>query len=187
MQDRVSASPGRVLITPESGDSYYATITRADNPSVEGTPINKNTLLKDATASLYGLSNTAVPDDVFSNIKSLINSLNSSVSQKARIQSGSYVGTGTGGSENPTGITFSGQAKFVAIGKNGTNNAKFMYLIRDIPYAIQMTSSSSQSGSIMADIGVSWSGNRVEWYNIKGAGYGQFNDGGTTYKYIGIY
>ena len=169
MQDRVSANPGRVLITPESGDAYYATITRADNPSVEGTPINKNTLLKDATASLYGLSNTAVPDEVFSNIKSLINSLNSSVSQKARIQSGSYVGTGTGGSENPTGITFSGQSKFVAIGgKNRGNNAKFMYLIRDIPYAIQMTSSSSQSGDIMADIGVSWSGNRVEWYNIKG-------------------
>lgn len=32
--------------------------------SQQGTPLNKATLLKDATAALYGLTNTAVPDDV---------------------------------------------------------------------------------------------------------------------------
>ena len=31
--------------------------------SQQGTPLNKDTLLKDATAALYGLTNTAVPDD----------------------------------------------------------------------------------------------------------------------------
>lgn len=65
MIDRVSANPGRVLITPESGEAYYATLTRADNPTVEGTPLNKSTLLTDATAALFGLGGEAVPDDIF--------------------------------------------------------------------------------------------------------------------------
>lgn len=65
MQDRVSASPGRVLITPESGEAYYATIERADNPTVEGTPLNKENLLKDRTASILGLTPEAVVDDAF--------------------------------------------------------------------------------------------------------------------------
>lgn len=38
--------------------------------SQQGTPLNKDTLLKDATALLYSLSNTAVPDDVFKDIYS---------------------------------------------------------------------------------------------------------------------
>lgn len=67
MQDRIPVNPGRVLITPENGSaSYYATMTRADNPTQEGTPLNKASLLKDATAALFGLGADAVPDFVFS-------------------------------------------------------------------------------------------------------------------------
>lgn len=66
MLDRVPVNPGRVLITPENGSAaYYATMTRADNATQEGTPLNKNSLLRDATASLFGLGTNAVPDDVF--------------------------------------------------------------------------------------------------------------------------
>lgn len=66
MQDRVPVNPGRVLITPENGSAaYYATMTRADNPTQEGTPLNKSNLLKDTTAALFGLGVNAVPDDVF--------------------------------------------------------------------------------------------------------------------------
>ena len=65
MQDRVPVNPGRVLVTPENGSAaYYATMTRADNPTQEGTPLNKSSLLKDATAALFGLGTGAVPDDV---------------------------------------------------------------------------------------------------------------------------
>lgn len=67
MQDRVPVNPGRVLVTPENGGAaYYATLTRADNPTQGGTPLNKASLLKDATAALFGLGTDAVPDDVFS-------------------------------------------------------------------------------------------------------------------------
>ena len=67
MLDRVPVNPGRVLITPENGAAaYYATMTRADNPTQEGTPLNKNSLLKDETAALFGLGPDAVPDNVLS-------------------------------------------------------------------------------------------------------------------------
>lgn len=65
MKDRVSATPGRMLITPENGQpAFYATVELADNPSVEGTPLNKANLLTDATAALFGLGSDAVPDEV---------------------------------------------------------------------------------------------------------------------------
>lgn len=66
MKDRVPTKPGRVLLTPENGSApFYAVMTRADEPTQEGDPLNKNTLLKDATAARFGLGPEAVPDDVF--------------------------------------------------------------------------------------------------------------------------
>lgn len=67
MKDRIPTpgQEGRMLITPENGDPpFYATVAMADNPSEDGTPLHKATLLKDATAALFELTNTAVPDDV---------------------------------------------------------------------------------------------------------------------------
>lgn len=67
MEDRVPANAGRVLITPEDGSApFYAVLTRADNPTVAGTPLNKANLLSDTTANLYGVtSKTATPDQLF--------------------------------------------------------------------------------------------------------------------------
>ena len=42
--DRVPQQPGRVKITPEQGTTYYATVERADNPIVIGTPLNAKNL-----------------------------------------------------------------------------------------------------------------------------------------------
>lgn len=65
MKDRVPTKPGRVLLTPENGSApFYAVMTRADEPTQEGDPLNKNTLLKDATAARFGLGPNAVPDEV---------------------------------------------------------------------------------------------------------------------------
>ena len=65
MQDRVSLYPGRVKLEPVEGQSNLYDLTRADQPTQEGTPLNKASLLKDTTAALLGLPNTAVPDDAF--------------------------------------------------------------------------------------------------------------------------
>ena len=45
--------------------------TRADQPTQEGTPLNKASLLKDATAKKFGLDPDALPDDVLVAIASL--------------------------------------------------------------------------------------------------------------------
>ena len=64
MQDRVPLYPGRVTLTPVSGQANTYDLTRADQPTQEGTPLNKENLLKDATAALFGKTNAAVPDDI---------------------------------------------------------------------------------------------------------------------------
>ena len=65
MQDRVSLHPGRVKLVPVAGQENTYDMVRADSPTQEGTPLNKDSLLKDATAALYGLGADAVPDDLF--------------------------------------------------------------------------------------------------------------------------
>ena len=65
MQDRVSLYPGRVKLEPVAGQANLYDLTRADQPTQEGTPLNKASLLKDSTAALLGLPKTAVPDDAF--------------------------------------------------------------------------------------------------------------------------
>ena len=63
MKDRVPLYPGRVRLTPVSGQENTYDMVRADEPTQEGTPLNKASLLKDSTATLLGLPDTAVPDD----------------------------------------------------------------------------------------------------------------------------
>lgn len=68
MQDRIPLYPGRVKMTPVAGQANTYDMVRADDPTQAGTPINKATLLKDATAALYGLGTGAVPDDVLAEL-----------------------------------------------------------------------------------------------------------------------
>lgn len=68
MQDREPTYPGRVTMTPVFGQANTYDMERADQPLQQGTPLNKATLLKDATAALYGLGTGAVPDDVLSKL-----------------------------------------------------------------------------------------------------------------------
>lgn len=72
MQDRVPLYPGRVKLTPVAGQENTYDMVRADQPSQEGTPLNKDSLLKDTTAELFGLGADAVPDDVLQRISSLL-------------------------------------------------------------------------------------------------------------------
>ena len=53
MQDRISAYPGRVKLTPVAGQADTYDLTRADQPTQEGTPLNKAALLSDTTVSSW--------------------------------------------------------------------------------------------------------------------------------------
>jgi hypothetical protein len=68
MNDRIPLYPGRVKMTPVAGQANTFDMVRADDPTQAGTPLNKATFLKDATAALYGLGTGAVPDDVLAEL-----------------------------------------------------------------------------------------------------------------------
>lgn len=190
MKDRVPVNPGRVLITPENGAAaFYATMTRADNPTQEGDQLNKNTLLKDATAALYGLPNTAVPDDVFALIKQAINSLIENSKNAAKIATGSYTGTGKCGQANPNSLTFDFAPKIVIViqdkdsilpGSGVWNGYAFIWT-----YGMGYTYLKSSNGQNTFNL----SGNTLSWYQTYDTStyvkY-QLNTSGTTYNYVAI-
>lgn len=68
MKDRVPRYPGRVTLTPVSGQANTYDMVRADQPTQEGTPINKDTLLKDTTAAALGLTGDPTVDDAFARL-----------------------------------------------------------------------------------------------------------------------
>lgn len=65
MQDRVPTYPGRVKLIPVLGQENTYEMVRADKPTQEGTPLNKANLLQDSVANMYGLPESAIPNDVF--------------------------------------------------------------------------------------------------------------------------
>ena len=188
MKNRVPANPGRVLITPEDGSAaFYAVLTRADNPTEAGDPLNKATLLKDATAALYGLDATAVPDEVLVAARSLISTAQDTADSKCKIVSGSYVGTGTYGEDNKNSLTFDSPPNLLIIASSGSSSyggSKSYILLLYIPGLsgyVPAVFTNGSDGFYM--VSISGSGNTVSWYSAESAAY-QLNISGATYDYI---
>lgn len=106
MKDRIPTYPGRVKIVPVEGQTNVYDMTREDNPTQDGTQLNKATFLKDTTAAMFGLGDDAVPDDVFKAIGNMLDG-------RVRIAAGTYIGTGTYGEAYPCTLTFPFFPKFV--------------------------------------------------------------------------
>lgn len=208
MQDRVPLYPGRVKMTPVAGQANTFDMVRADDPTQAGTPINKATLLKDATAALFGKTNAAVPDDILDLLSksvlaqtvggdtsltdvlgNLIQIPARQVADRVQIETGSYVGTGTYGQDNPNTLTFGFAPKFLIIA------GLFEYPSREDyrgfaflgPYGGLATpnnrywNDSAQSlNSVFAEV----SGNTISWY--KNNALYQMNDPKITYFYVAI-
>lgn len=82
---------------------------------VHGTDLNKSTLLKDATAALYGKTPAATPDDILAAIRPLITAAQSTANSKGLVQCGSYIGSGTYGENNPNTLRFNFPPFYVSI------------------------------------------------------------------------
>lgn len=207
MKDRVSLYPGRVLISPEDGSTpYHATLTRADEPTQEGTPLNKANLLTDATEiSIWGSANNRTINEALSKLQAQISTAQSTANSKARIQTGSYVGTGTKGASNPCILTFDALPYYVGIVSavdKYTTSATCRSWGRD---ASSSASSSSANGILTELLSESYpetangwyytansstfmkkSGTTISWYSETSAD-GQFNSSGFTYQWIAIF
>lgn len=223
MQDRVPLFPGRVKMTPVAGQANTFDMVRADDPTQAGTPLNKATLLKDATAALYGLGTGAVPDDVFAELgkykqywwrsrlsprdmwqylqASTRNAYPDSGTQNGyeyeylgipfdnavtapKIETGSYVGTGTSGASNPNTLTFGFIPKLVII----KPNSKTSYSHMEIVYG-QGKTYTYMNNSNYGNVEISWLGNTVSWVctsNSYDPIRGQMNEANNDYYYFAI-
>lgn len=69
MRDRIPRSPGRVKITRDDGTAEYVYLERSDDPDDPGTPLTKETLLKDQTeTALFGNAADRTVDETFAGI-----------------------------------------------------------------------------------------------------------------------
>ena len=154
---------GRMLITPEDGSTpFYATITMADDPIEAGDPLSKETLLKDATAALYGLDATAVPDEVLAAARSLISTAQGTADSRSKIETGSYIGTGTYGSDNPCSLTLPFPPKFGVIASR--RSIGFYLSGSDSMWVMVYNSSYNSSRHDVGSLTASEADSTVQWY-----------------------
>lgn len=119
-----------------------------------------------------------------SQIDSMINSINTALDGKARIQTGSYVGTGTYGESNPCSLTFDFEPSVIMIsGKGGFTG----YEAQNTIVAVNKSPLSTIiHGQYPFSVNVNFNGNQVSWYTTAdNPGY-QANDTNYTYSYAAI-
>lgn len=172
MQDRIPLYPGRVKMTPVAGHENTYDMVRADEPQQEGTPLNKNSLLKDSTAAALGLTESAVPDDALLALLQASNFLSDAISGGLSVDYQTYVGSGTYGSGNPTRLTFGGKPMVVFI--SGEKDSSRYYGARLMRGMTDYNTGTTYGGV------VTWGDNYVEFYHTSSALY-QHNYDGKTY------
>lgn len=143
----------------------------------------KSETLSEVTAALFGLGADAVPDDVFSVIKVVLNNNTNDISalkaSGAKIETGSYVGTGS----TTNTLQFSNNPQIVIITdgtaginpKNGWNDGSGIILVRTQTFAVINT----------LKVPVTFSGNKLTLTCDQGSQYA-YNRSGTTYHYQAI-
>lgn len=105
----------------------------------------------------------------------------------ANIETGSYVGTGTSGSGNPTTLTFAGKpiAVFVAVHISAATNGKYisMPFVRGSEHGCSVQiSGNSMTGY---ELDATWGDTTLQFYSLNGAEY-QLNSSGVTYDYVAL-
>lgn len=159
-------------------DTLYPKTIASQIPDV----YSKTEVLTTETLSKYGLTADKLPNDVFQQIKTLIDNVQASADSKARIQTGSYVGTGTYGAGNPCSLTFDFKPKIVFIQSelyDGSGN-RMPFPFTAI-YGIQ--SSSTNVDPIYHFV---WKNKTLKYYSDRGNPAYWMNGQGYKYFYVGI-
>ena len=99
-----------------------------------------------------------------------------------KIQTGSYVGTGTYGPSSPNTLTFSFRPQLVIIVENGGGQTYSGYFIRGSEVGMTNWIGGSTSNFSVA---LTWNNDSVSWYSGNGSEY-QLNRSGITYCYLAI-
>lgn len=179
-------------------DTLYPKTIASQIPDV----YSKTEILTTETLAKYGLTADKLPNDVFQQIKTLIDNTQSSIESRAKIQTGSYVGTGTYGASNPCSLTFdfspkflimlnistlqvsSGSVSFSTVFGNQADQSRCFIncdlLTNDFSNSDMGFTSSNSASFVKKSI----DGKTISWYSTKDK-YDQFNayDAGFVYTY----
>ena len=134
---------------------------------------------------VFAESEDAYPKGYDENYKyTYMGALEDNVLSPMKTQTGSYVGTGTYGSDNPNTLTFDFVPKLVIVKLKGLMSVygsgnSFFYVAGDMG-AFALNELSSDYG-----INISLVGNTLTWFSTKDANY-QANYSGYTYMYVAI-
>lgn len=174
-------------------DTLYPKTIASQIPDV----YSKTEVLTSETLTKYGLTADKLPNDVFQQIKVLIDNVQDGVDSRTKIQTGSYVGTGTYGSSAPCSLTFDFVPKLVIIQGTGTASS-----ISDDYKIVALnginTASSRFFENLNTNVGwflmvaVTWNGNTMQWYaldgyhDVKASSSSQLNSNNNTYYYIAL-
>lgn len=195
MQDRVPKNPNRWMMTnEETGESIPVILTRADNPSVVGSPLNAETFLPARTAALFGLPGSAVPRQVFELLANAAFDRNGAIKTFGgnplgiQIATGTYTGTGTYGRENPNTLTFGFAPKLVIVYSCSDTHPT------GADWMLMVASSNDNQGPLTPDndngmgyaVTVAFVGKSVSWYTSNPIAGQQANTDGGKYGYFAI-
>lgn len=105
-----------------------------------------------------------------------------------KIETGSYVGTGTYGESNPNTLTFGFEPKLVFIATENQENVISRVATAPLIFGTNFSSVfyvTSSPTLLEGTIYLQWDKNAIEFYNA-GSAYRQLNSAGETYRYVAL-
>ena len=146
-----------------------------------------NNLLSAETAALYGKGAEATPNEVFAEIKSLIDGNTEKLGEKAEIHLFSYAGTGTYGEDAPSSLTAEKPIQFAQLISEGTSMFGFGDKLQTFMLASVLTETPQQGPGFTyskGDFGSGYGyrsadGKTLYWYDTNARN--QFNEADNTY------
>lgn len=178
MKDRIPTYAGRVTLTPVTGQNNTYTLTMADSPTEAGTPLNKTTLLSDATAAAVNSATGTTPDTPSEALNLLATAIGG-LADSAKVATGSYTGDGTYGTSNRTTISFPFTPKLVFI-QNSTEQALGLPYVWGSSFLIAV----SRTTTLTAN-NASTSNNTLSFYNNSSYD-AQLNKTSVVYNWVAI-
>ena len=187
MLDRVPTKPNRYAVYDDAHNFLrYEYHERADEPTQEGSAINKANLLPDNICTLLGIPNTSEIKDALS----VIDTVRTIANGRAQIATGSYTGTGTFGISNKNSIALSGTPKFAFIttaDDGGADDAScyFAFWCEGVTATNVYYGAGGRSTNAVSSNRTHFSveNNALKWRSSYGAEC-QLNISGRVYKYI---
>ncbi|PKM71485.1 MAG: hypothetical protein CVU91_13450 [Firmicutes bacterium HGW-Firmicutes-16] len=115
------------------------------------------------------------------NLREMSTQMLSEINKRARIVTGSYVGTGTFGSGCENVLCYFFEPKALIISTNHPGSTSGVFFNPNV-YGINIESDNNANPSIIRSMCLTWKGNEVRWYSTRSALY-QLNEERIEYHY----